>query len=240
MLCYDRFSPILFSLFFSSLFFSFLFSLLSSPLLFRKLTLAHLNVNSLRNKVDQLEVFLESEEPNIMCFSEHHLKEQERGTIFFENYYEGSAYCRQQKTRGGTVIYVDKKNRSEELRVADLIEEGSIEMCAVKLIDVKITVACVYRPPSGSYKVFFRNFRKLADRLCKGDRTVFICGDFNIDLMASENRKDRIHKQKLIQTLNLYGLKACFDAPTRETESSKTLIDNVLNTLCSLTWSQSV
>jgi len=40
--------------------------------------------------MDRLEVFLEQEKPNIVCLTEHHLKNQEKSTINFEKYYEGS------------------------------------------------------------------------------------------------------------------------------------------------------
>jgi len=64
----------------------------------------HQNISSLKNKVDRLEVFFENEGPDIMCFSEHHLRDHERRTASFQNYYEGSIFCRQKKTRGGTVL----------------------------------------------------------------------------------------------------------------------------------------
>lgn len=195
------------------------------------MTLAHLNVNSIRNKVDQLEVFMNAERPDIVCFTEHHLQEHERGIITFENFYEGSAYCRRKKSRGGTIIYLGKQIKSKQLSVRDLIEEGNIEICAVKLLNVKVIVACVYRPPSGSHQVFFKNFQKLIDRLCKDDSAVFICGDFNIDLMAQKSRKDRYYKNKFLQILKLHRLEATIDTPTRESESSKTLIDNVFTNL---------
>jgi len=67
----------------------------------------HLNVFSLRNKMDRLEVFLEKEKPNIVCLTEHHLKNQKKSTINFEKYYEGSIYCREKISKGGAAIYVD-------------------------------------------------------------------------------------------------------------------------------------
>jgi len=54
----------------------------------------HLNIYSLKFKVDRLQVFLEKEKPNIVCITEHHLKDQERKTINWEKFYEGSIFCR--------------------------------------------------------------------------------------------------------------------------------------------------
>jgi len=67
----------------------------------------HFNILSLKNKVDRLEVFLEQEKPDVVRLTEHHLKNQERTAINFENYYEGSIYCREQKSkRGGGQLFI--------------------------------------------------------------------------------------------------------------------------------------
>ena len=114
---------------------------------FRTLTIKHLNIQSLKNKVDGLEVFLDKERPDIVCLTEHHVGDQERNTIHFENFYEASIYCRAKKSKGGTAIYVNKGITSREINVSDLAFEGDIELCVVKCDEVKVTVACVYRPP---------------------------------------------------------------------------------------------
>jgi len=77
-------------------------------------------------------VFLEKEKPNIVCITEHHLKDQERKNINWENFYEGSIYCRRAKTKGGTAVYVNTSTKSKEVNVLDLVAEGDIELCAIR------------------------------------------------------------------------------------------------------------
>ena len=58
-----------------------------------------------------------------------HVGDQERKTIHFENFNEASIYCRAEKSKGGTAIYVNKGITSREINVSDLAFEGGIELC---------------------------------------------------------------------------------------------------------------
>ena len=187
----------------------------------------HLNIHSLKNKVDGLEVFLDKERPDIVCLTEHHVGDQERKTVHFENFNEGSIYCRATKSKGGTAIYVNKGITSREINVSDLAFEGDIELCVVKCDEVKVTVACVYRPPSGNYKVFFSNFEKLLERICRADATVFVCGDFNINLLEENDKQVKRYGERLTRLLGLNNLNIAIDTPTRVAKGSATLIDNI-------------
>ena len=173
----------------------------------------HLNIHSLKNKVHGLEGFLDKERPDIECLTEHHVGDQERKTIHFENFNEGSIYCTARKSKGGTAIYLNKGITSREINVSDLAFEGDIELCVVKCDEVK--VACVYRPPSGNYKVFFSNFEKLLERICRADATVFVCGDFNINLREEKDKQVKRYGERLTRLLRLNNLNIAIDTPTR-------------------------
>ena len=148
-------------------------------------------------------------------------------SLSFENFNEGSIYCRAKKSKGGTAIYVNKGITSREINVSDLAFEGDIELCAVKCDEVKVTVACVYRPPSGNYKVFFSNFEKLLERICRADATVFVCGDFNINLLEENDKQVKRYGERLTRLLRLNNLNIAIDTPTRVAKGSATLIDNI-------------
>ena len=57
--------------------------------------LYHQNVQSLKNKIDELSVILHNNYigPHFVCFSEHHLKETELSKITFDGYTLASGYC---------------------------------------------------------------------------------------------------------------------------------------------------
>lgn len=193
--------------------------------------MAHLNIHSLKNKVERLEIFFEKMSPDVICFSEHHLKEQERSTIKFEGFYEGSVYCRKHKTKGGTGIYLKHSIKSAVVNVQDLTVEGEIEICAVHCPELKTNIACVYRPPNGTHRVFFSRFEKLLNRICTKDFTVFIGGDFNINLAVRNDRGEKLHKDRLLKLLQAFSLCATINNPTRETNTTATIIDNIFTNL---------
>jgi len=116
---------------------------------------------------------------------------------------------------------------SKEVRVSDLNSEGDMEVCAVRCDEMGVIVVCVYRPPSGNHKIFFSNMEKLLGRICNSDTTVFICGDFNINLLEKHNRQEIRYGNRLIKLLDYYDLTASIETPIRITKSTSTLIDNI-------------
>ena len=66
-----------------------------------------------------------------------------------------------------------------------------------------VIVVCVYRPPSGNHKIFFSNMEKLLGRICNGDTSVFICGDFNINLVEKKQQTKNPLWKQTYQTIGL-------------------------------------
>ena len=124
-------------------------------------------------------------------------------------------------------VHVKKNIISKEVRVSDLNSEGDMEVCAVRCDEMGVIIACVYRPPSGNHKIFFSNMEKLLRRICNGDSTVIICGDFNINLLEKHNRQEIRYGNRLIKLLDYYDLTASIETPIRITKSTSTLIDNI-------------
>ena len=58
----------------------------------------------------------------------------------------------------------------------------------------------------------------------KSAKTIFLCGDFNIDLLKHENRSNTKHFLDIMYILGLYPL---IDKPTRITDISTTQIINI-------------
>ena len=60
----------------------------------------------------------------------------------------------------------------------------------------------------------------------KSAKTIFVCGDFYIDLLKHENHINIKHFLDTMYSLGLYPL---IDKPTLITDISATLIDNIFN-----------
>jgi hypothetical protein len=72
----------------------------------KSIILCHQNVQSLTNKIDELNIILHSNyiEPHFICLSEHHLKETELMKVSLEGYTFATGYCREKSMGGGVCI----------------------------------------------------------------------------------------------------------------------------------------
>ncbi|XP_071950001.1 uncharacterized protein [Antedon mediterranea] len=101
--------------------------------------------------------------------------------------------------------------------------------CESQFIEVKtgkedIIIGTIYRPHDISIPFFTQNFELLIKNLTKENNKIFLLGDFNIDLLKFEsdnNINDFVH------CLFNNSLISLIHRPTRITEHSATLIDNI-------------
>jgi len=80
------------------------------------LKIFHQNIRGLRNKIDELILHLSECIPQVLCFTEHLLKEFEINNTCINNYSLGAYYCRKTRKFGGVGIFV---------HVADACECGN-------------------------------------------------------------------------------------------------------------------
>ena len=132
---------------------------------------------------------------------------------------------REHKKGGGTALYI--KSDIEHTYASEL--SYSVDECfEVVTVEINVkhgqnlVVACLYKPPNVRMNIFIHNFTAYLNKL--KNKKVFICGDFNIDLLKSESDYDTGH---FLDTLFSYGQYPLIDRPTRIQERSCTAIDNI-------------
>jgi hypothetical protein len=64
----------------------------------------HQNITSIRGKFDELLSLWSNEYPHILCFSEHHLREQEICKLYSSPYILAAKYCRNKSKFAGVCI----------------------------------------------------------------------------------------------------------------------------------------
>lgn len=185
----------------------------------------HLNVNSLRNKIDPLEVLVqELKQPKVLCITEHCLVEEEIDEVSVPGYRPVSWYCRRIQKGGGTVFFV--KNNVDVHNVVMPIArvEKDFEYCCVKLNVGKNTVlfVCLYRSPSGCFINFKTKLSDLLQIFYDQCTILLVCGDFNVDFNSSTERAT-----ELLDIFNCFNCERIFHEATRITNHSATCIDNV-------------
>jgi hypothetical protein len=69
-------------------------------------TMFYANIQSIRNKILDLDVLLSELDPGIICLCEHWLKSDEVPACGITGYVAADVYCRSTLKNGGTMIYV--------------------------------------------------------------------------------------------------------------------------------------
>ena len=134
--------------------------------------------------------------------------------------------------KGGALLYI-KENIICERR-KDL-EKLVFKSCELESVFVEVNIAdkknkiygCIYRHPSMDLDYFTKHyFEKLMNKLASENKISYLLGDFNIDLLKSEN-EETISDFYNVVTSNLFV--PHITLPTRITSHSKTLIDNIFS-----------
>ena len=84
-------------------------------------------------------------------------------------------------------------------------------------------VSCVYRCPGSNMVSFNDNIEQLFSHI-RCTKTIYVCGDFNIDLFKCDSHSGTKLFVDLMYSLGLYPL---INRPSRITTTSATLIDNI-------------
>lgn len=191
-----------------------------------EIRILNLNIRSLRNKVDALELLLHSlDYPEILCITETWLTEQEAEVIKICSYKLANSFCRKTISCGGVAIFIrenlfcQKRSFPKINLIEQMFEETTVDITFNRH---KINISCLYRSPGANDNVFAESLEQLLLPLSNLNYPVFICGDFNYDF--STNEKMSVYVKNLFLS---YGLIMCFDDFSRIQNNKKTLIDNV-------------
>lgn len=198
------------------------------------ITLAHHNIQGIKNKVPEIIEFLLSFQVDILCLTEHFLKGESCKNLAIPGYELGSIYCREISEKGGSSIYVKQHLKYEPIEEFSVISKECILECSsLKLVDLKTIILCIYHPPSNKFttlsrhkKEFILCLRDILDIIIQKYETkykIIICGDFNHDLQK-ENDK---YVKTFIETLSEYNFNPQIHSPTRITNGTATVIDNI-------------
>lgn len=187
------------------------------------LVICHQNIRALKAKTRRLEVMLETIlKCDVLCLTEHWLKDFELNCIHLFNYSLSSYYCRTNIEHGGACIYVNNRHKFKEF-VLNISVQQVCEIAAVELIDYNTIVVCVYRSNKTKTSDFFPIFEALLDLLNNSDRECIVVGDFNINWLCPLNSD----LKKLIDILNTRNFFNIVDFPTRVTSETSTCLDHI-------------
>ena len=141
----------------------------------------------------------------------------------YETYYTPS-----NSNKGGTAYFINEKFNIIERK--DLVTQNDdFELVWVEIknkLSKNIVIGCIYRHPRQNFKDFMQYLEICLITLMKEKKEIYLCGDFNIDLLKIENN---LNYQLFYNLLCSFGFLPKIIQPTRVTDHHSTLIDNIFS-----------
>lgn len=152
------------------------------------LKIGHMNINSIRNKFEDVVVLLSECPLDLVAFTESKLdSDRDHSVMFSIDGYDTFRFDREYNKGGGIIIYFKSQLNCELIEHSIIVGENS-ELCIIKLNLTRakpLLICCVYSHPSVPKTKVVDLFRSLNCFLCSQSLEYFIMGDFNYNLMQT-------------------------------------------------------
>lgn len=192
------------------------------------------NIQSINSKFNELEAFVEELSSNnfkfnVICLQETWKSENDDLSQFSLHGYDCLAQGKTCSNKGGLIIYVDNKYKSEVILNVNMYEhwEGMIVQINGGNLSKSITIGNIYKPPQTSndnLNAFINEFTSIISSMENNcNNNLIIAGDFNINLLKL-NENDTYCN--FFDTIISHSLYPQITLPTRFTRTNGTLIDN--------------
>ena len=203
------------------------------------LNIFHNNINGLENKFDDVNDFLLSAVPkfDIIAFTETSEKYSNKGFISNVNINGYELFSVGSKSKcGGAALYL-KRSVNSFMRPDLSVCTDKFEAVWAEIKNQKsknVLCASIYRHPHNditSFSDFIDYMEKTLSIIASENKDLYLCGDFNFDLLKlNENKKT----ERFFELMYSYGLFHQISIPTRVTDKTATIIDNIFtnNILC--------
>ena len=165
------------------------------PNMKNSLSLFHINTCSLSKNFEDLEYLLKTTNTNfnIIAISETRILKNTKivKNINIPNFsYE---FTPTESTAGGTLIYIADHLAYQKRNDLTIYSKNYLESTFIEIMNpskTNIIVGCIYRHPSMDLNEFnYYYLNPLLEKLAKEQKTVFLLGDFNVDLLKYEQHK---------------------------------------------------
>ena len=182
--------------------------------------IGYLNINSVRNKIADLQIFIQNIPLDYFGLSETKLDENFPNAQFNLDGYEIRARRYRYKNGGGLIVFLRRGIICK--RISDFELSFSECICSELTISKRRWLCFSrYRPPDpGNLSIFFEELSESLSKVILKYQNIIIMGDFNINLKIKG-----FGLNKLDQFCNSFNLKNSIKTETCFTKSHKSLID---------------
>ena len=195
----------------------------------RDLKVAHLNICSLRNKIDELrclQLFCKFE---VLAITETHLDKTVSDTALNIDRMKLLRLDRKERKGGGCALYFGEHLHA--IHRKDLFVEGLEAIwLQVKTSSTLALFSVIYRPPDDN--LFFERINTPLEKAWLRSGNIFLLGDFNCDFSFQGDPDNILHRNtvKLRSIFESFNLHNMIQEATRSTISSRTLLDLFVTT----------
>ena len=191
------------------------------------LSIAHQNINSLQNKMDEIRVLLNQELFDILVLTETKIDSSYNNSLFQHPLYR---IIRRDRKKGGGGIMVYIKHSVSAYRRRKLKPVDIEAVC----IDVKgrgntwfSLLACYRSPNKNKPTEFLSTLYSTTENLYNHRNELLIIGDLNFNMLNNDSCSP---DNRLSEYCDRFQLTNIVTVPTRITDTSSTLLDVILTT----------
>ena len=196
----------------------------------------HLNISSLSRHFDELNALLSILKLKFSVIGISESRFLKHSPPIFDFNIEGYSveHTPTESSAGGALLYIS--NRFSYTPRSDLSQllysPGDLESVFVEITfsrKTNIIVGCVYRHPGMSVTTFNNEFfAPFLQSVSRENKSILLLGDFNINLLKYDYNQE---VSNFLDLLGSYLILPQVILPTRITENSRTLIDNIFSTI---------
>jgi len=139
--------------------------------------------------------------------------------------YNFEVISRRHKSCGGVGLYVNHSLRYTLRNDLCVSVPDTLECVFIELELTKMLVGCLYRPPGSDVASFTAQLDTLLSRINNEKKIAYIAGDFNINLLKYDSH---VPTSEYVNCVFSHYFYPTINRPTRITEMSATLIDNII------------
>ena len=194
------------------------------------LSILHLNIRSIPRNLSYLQTYLNNLDIqfSVIGISETWLEPYNVDCYGMDGYKEEHLY-RSERMGGGVSLHVmngiEYFVRNDMSIIDEHLESLFIEVDKSCLSNENNSlIGVIYRPPNTDIDIFINHLMTILDKIKLENKSCHLMGDFNINLLNAESHSKT---GNFLDILASYSLMPNITKPTRATEETSTLIDNI-------------
>lgn len=203
----------------------------------KQFNILYININSLRNKLEDLEHLIgnfSNDNITIHFLALCEVRIDDNECMFFNLPNYSAHFCCKQKNSGGVALFCHSSLPSVTVNRLSIVD---IDFLCVRIVQLNLKICVIYKNPTVSMSVFLPIF----DSILEKDNRCNIIGDFNINLLSNDAAPyiNAIHVNSFY-LLNKIDNSMCTRVALRNGVTSATIIDHVITDIINFSYGLSI